>query len=131
MSVLADRLAVAILADGPTSASRLARRVGVRKETVVRELRSSPKFEQLGRGSRTTWRLAQGTGWEPLGTGSERSGRLRPTPNAQERLEALERRVAAIEWRLAETRTRGPAFTDTRDVREFVHELAGEEFSTA
>lgn len=58
---LADRLAFAIVAHGPRAGSRLARDVVARKDDVLRELRVNARFEQVGRGRATTWRLA----WEP------------------------------------------------------------------
>jgi hypothetical protein len=41
---LADRLALAILTDGPAPGSMLALRAGVRKQAALRELRTNPRF---------------------------------------------------------------------------------------
>jgi hypothetical protein len=87
---LADLLALAIVEHGPASGSELARCVHVWKATVLAELRASPRFELLGRGRGSRWRLAAesrpqgGLGTErnriaararPLG----RAGRFRPS----------------------------------------------------
>ena len=99
---LADRLALAILEHGPTCGSRLAVVVGARKDDVLRELRTNPRFENLGRNRGSRWRLAAGNRydppWEPLGTVPSGESELDVT----ERLAAVERRLAEVETRLAE-----------------------------
>jgi hypothetical protein len=53
---LGDDLACAMVEHGPGSGSALARRVGVRKTTVVlRTLNVDPRFERIGRGAWTRW----------------------------------------------------------------------------
>jgi hypothetical protein len=106
---LADRLALALVEHGPESGSRLARHVHVRKRDVLAELRTSPRFVQVGRGRNATWRPE---GWDPRGTGQEpQRTRSEPRPGKaagageRERLEALERRVARLERQLAATGT--------------------------
>jgi hypothetical protein len=100
-AVLVDRLMLAILEHGPTSGSRLARIVHVRKRDVLAELRTSPRFALEGRGPTATWRPAawepRGTGQEPRGTGSEPRRGVTVGSGDRERLEALERRVARLE----------------------------------
>jgi hypothetical protein len=99
---LADVLALAIMTHGPSPGSKLARCVGARKQAVLDELRANPLFEQIGRGRGSRWRLAGNRidpTWEPLGT--EVGGG--PGQDAPDRLDALERRVAALERQRAET----------------------------
>jgi hypothetical protein len=100
--LLADMLALAIVTHGPTSGSALARRVGVRKDVALRELRTNRGFACIGRGRSSRWRLArepQTGAWEPLGTELGEGLGL----DALDRLDALERRVAALERQLVET----------------------------
>jgi hypothetical protein len=98
--VLADELALAIVADGPRSGSSLSIAIGARKGTVLDELKSNPRFECLGRGRGARWRLAGNRNdprGEPMGTDSV--GRLAEDAIA-DRLARVERRPAAIEHRL-------------------------------
>ena len=89
---LADPIALALVERGPSSGSDLALALGVRKETVLRELRASSRFERVGSGRSSAWRLA-GTEREPLhGVGS--------LDRDQSVAAALERRLAAVEARL-------------------------------
>lgn len=105
-ATLADRLALAIVEHGPSAGSTLAARIGVRKATVLRELRTNPRFEQLGRGRGSSWRLAgnrMDPAWEPLGTDSSgRAGSAQIGPNVLARLDAIEARLAALEQRAVE-----------------------------
>jgi hypothetical protein len=105
--LLAGRLALAILEHGPLSGSALSIRVAARKDAVLRELRSNPMFECLGRARGSRWSLAgnrvdpsrepQGTDPVPQGTdpGAE------STEDLGRRLLALERRIDEFERRLA------------------------------
>jgi hypothetical protein len=106
-SLLADRIALAIVERGPSPGSTLATVVAARKATVLRELRTNPRFEQLGYGRGSRWRLAGNRydpGREPLG----------PNPNevpgevVADRLAAVERRLAELEQRFAETEALAP-----------------------
>lgn len=101
----ADLLALAILEHGPASGSELARRVKVRKRTVLDELRTSPRFERIGSGPGSRWRLASQRSalapWEPMGTGSYAQDEESVGQNGSDRLAALERRVAELERSLA------------------------------
>jgi hypothetical protein len=69
---LGDRLALAILADGPTSGAQLARRVKARKGDVLHELRSRPRFERRGRGRASRWSFSA---WDRRGTDFPGRGR--------------------------------------------------------
>ena len=92
---LADRLALALVEQGPRSGSDLALALGVRKQTVLHELRTADRFERVGRGRSSAWRLV-GTGREPLyGDGS-----LDRDEGVAVALAALERRLAVVEARL-------------------------------
>jgi hypothetical protein len=79
---LADLLELAIVTHGPSSGSALAAKVVARKAAVLEELRTNPRFECLGRGRGSRWRLAVGNRIdeieEPLGTdsGVDRPDRL-------------------------------------------------------
>jgi hypothetical protein len=99
-STRADRLARAILEEGPASGAHLAVAVGARKATVLCELRlATARFERVGRGRASLWRLA-GTGSEPLhGHGSPVADHGE-VGAVLERLAALERRLAVVEQRL-------------------------------
>lgn len=88
----ADRLALAIVERGPSSGSDLALVLGVRKETVLRVLRTSSRFERVGSGKSSAWRLA-GTEREPLP--GDRSADCDQGVAAA--LAALERRLAGVE----------------------------------
>lgn len=93
---LADRLALAILEHGPDSGSTLARRVAARKAAVIAELETNPRFERLGRGRGSRWRLVGSRiegAWEPMGT--EKS--VEPDESLAGRLYELERRLEALE----------------------------------
>jgi hypothetical protein len=102
---LADLLALAILDHGPSPGSRLALKVQARKAAVLAELRRNPRFEQIGRGRGSRWRLALGA-WEPLGTDPRAEAREDVRPDVDERLADLECRVAELERRVAEVPTR-------------------------
>ena len=102
-AVLADRLALAIVEHGPASGSDLAIRVAARKTTVLRELQEDARFECLGSGRGSRWRLAGNRidpRREPMGTEAS-DGR---GETLAEQLLALEARVAELERVLAETR---------------------------
>jgi hypothetical protein len=90
---LADRLALE-LERGPAPGSRLALILGVRKQVVLRELREARRFEMIGRGSTSSWRLV-GTGWEPTG----RVARPEPDPGVtlelRETLDAILARLTS------------------------------------
>ena len=112
-ATLADRLALAIVGHGPSAGATLAVRIGVRKATVLRALRTNPRFEQVGRGRGSRWRLAgnrEDPYWEPLGTdssgreGIDSSGREGSGigPSVLVRLDAIEARLAALEQRAVE-----------------------------
>ena len=91
---LAARLATAILEHGPASGTDLAVTVGVRKATVLNELRNATRFKCVGRGPASVWRLA-GTGSEPIhGDGSTQADQASP-PAVLERFAALERRLVS------------------------------------
>jgi hypothetical protein len=93
---LGDLLALAILEHGPDSGSALARTVNTRKQAVLDELRTSSRFEQLGRGRGSRWRLAA-MPWEPMGTqDGERQGIDDPLA-LKDRLGTLEHRIAELE----------------------------------
>lgn len=110
-STLADELAAAIVAGGPAPGSQLAGVVGARKATVLRALREARRFERVGRGPSSAWRLA-GTGWEPI-HGDESVDRDRYVARAVlDAFATIEARLAAIERRLAELE---PARATTRD----------------
>jgi hypothetical protein len=83
--------------------TKLAVGLAVRKTTVLRELRGNPRFEQLGHGRGSSWRLAGNRyepPWEPQGpnhgdgSGKDIADRLAAV---DERLTAVERRLASIE----------------------------------
>lgn len=98
---LADRLALALIEHGPTSAARLALAVAARKADVLRELRASARFERAGAGRASRWRLAPPTNaWEPKGTGWEPKGIDYPTGVGVSLAEDFGVRLAAIERRL-------------------------------
>lgn len=68
---LADLLADVLERTGPSAGSALARRVKVRKSSVLHELNENPRFERLGSSRGSRWLLArepQRRPWEPLGT---------------------------------------------------------------
>ncbi len=96
-TLLADRLALAIVEHGPSSGTDLALWVAARKQTVLETLRADRRFESLGLGRGSRWRLAAGNryypAWEPLGTDpGDGAGETLPA-----RVAALERRVAELE----------------------------------
>jgi hypothetical protein len=64
-SKLNDALVLAIATEGPASGTKLALRVGVRKSAALAALNSSERFERVGGGHTTVWRLT-GTGREPI-----------------------------------------------------------------
>jgi hypothetical protein len=119
---LADAIAAVLEQGGPTSANAIALNVRARRKVLLEVLRDAPRFERLGRGRRTVWRLA-GTGREPL------HGVARPAPDqdvtlvlldalraVQARLDelaAIPSRLDAIERRLAEVE-RARSSTDDR-----------------
>ena len=95
---LGDLLALAILEHGPDPASKLALRVKARGASVALELRTNPRFERVGNGRGTRWRLSQGS-WEDLG----REDRANPgRDDLAESLDALTRRVAELERHIVE-----------------------------
>src|SRR5262245_3153986 len=98
-SMLADVLALVLLECGPTSASELAPIVGARKERVLRELRTAPRFRRIGRGRASAWELA-GTGREPHHGDGTAEGDLDVIAVVLDRLAALDARLAAVETRL-------------------------------
>jgi hypothetical protein len=101
--LLADRLALALLEHGPTSASRLALAVRARKADVLRELRAGPHFDHVGAGRGSRWRLVLTQGsWEPQGTIPSADVVSPHSPALSERLGALEHRLSAVELRLAD-----------------------------
>jgi hypothetical protein len=129
-AVLADRLMLAMVEHGPTSGSRLARLVHVRKCDALAELRTNSRFAKVGRGRGSRWRPA---GWHPRGTGQEPQGReARPDRGKtagvgdRERLEALERRVAELEG-LAGTEARANGDGVLIPGQTTVYEMLGEE----
>lgn len=97
---LGDWLALALIEHGPSSGSVLSSLVGARKGTVLRELRSNPRFERVGGGRTTTWRLVSHA-WEPQGTDCGRRAGIDDLAGIAQRQGALERRVAALERLLA------------------------------
>jgi hypothetical protein len=98
---LAERCAAMLAERGAMSGTELAGLVGARKAVVLDVLRSAPRFERVGRGPSSAWRLT-GTGWEPMhGDGSV--GRDHDVALAVlDRLGALERELAEVKQRLAE-----------------------------
>ena len=104
---LADLLA--IVTHGPSPGSRLALKVQARKAAVLAELRRNPRFERIGRGRGSCWRLASGNRieptWEPLGTDPSVGVRQTLASAVDERLDDLERRVAELERQVAEVPT--------------------------
>jgi hypothetical protein len=106
--LLADMLALAIVAHGPSSGSDLSAKVRVRKQTVLRELRTNPRFESVGRGRGSKWRLAGNREWppvEPVGTDPTMGVGVDVLSELRDHLERLEHRVAAVEHRLDERAT--------------------------
>ena len=98
---LGDLLALAILEHGPDSGSTLARMVHARKQAVLDELRSNPRFERLGRGRGSRWRLAARP-WEPMGTEDRARPGLHDPLALSGRLDALERRLVELEGHVVE-----------------------------
>lgn len=102
---LADLLAHELL-DEPSSGIALAGRVGVRKATVLAELRTNPRFQRCGSGSLVLWSLAAASHREPNGNRVGTAARARAgqalLPALVSRLETVEARLAALEARLAE-----------------------------
>lgn len=97
---LADRLALALIEHGPTSATHLAPAVKARKADVLRELRASARFERRGNGRGTRWRLSPlGTEWDPKGTDNPPGLGIPHAEGFAVRLAALERRLDALERR--------------------------------
>jgi hypothetical protein len=104
---LADRIALAIVEHGPMSCERLARVVEVRTADVRLALRDGQGFERVGAGRGSRWRLSLATHRDGVRDGlgrilSEGVG-LDDVPDAGRRLRALERRVAELERRFADT----------------------------
>ncbi len=90
---LGDLLALSVLEHGPDSGTALARVVHARKQAVLEELRTNPRFERLGRGRGSRWGLAA-RAWEPMGT----EDRTHPgIDGLRARIDALELRVAELE----------------------------------
>lgn len=101
---LADRIALAIIEHGPTSGSRLAAAVAVRKADVMRELRTNPRFDHVGRGRGSKWRYVgnrESPPWEPMGPNPGEGLGVDTGSALGDRLAALERRVAALERQAA------------------------------
>jgi hypothetical protein len=98
-------IALAIVTDGPTAGSTLALRVHAQKAAVLAELRGNPRFEQIGQGRGSRWRIAarepQRAPWEPLGTDSSVEARETLGTTVVDRLDDLEQRVAELERRVA------------------------------
>jgi len=63
---LADRVALAIVEHGPTSCELLARLVEARTSDVRAALRADPRFERVGTGRGSRWRLSL-PAWDGLG----------------------------------------------------------------
>jgi hypothetical protein len=107
----ADRLALAIAEHGPASGSRLAVILGVRKQVVLRELWDARRFERVGRGSTSSWRLV-GTDREP----TDRVARVDPDPEVtrdlREMLDAILARLTRLEQRLDRLDPAPPANVD-------------------
>ena len=100
---LADRIALAILEHGPSPGSDLALRVQARKATVLAELRSNRMFEQFGHRRGSRWRLA-GNRYEPAQEPLGPNHGDHPTSDLADRMDALERRLDAIERQIVEAR---------------------------
>ena len=97
---LGDLLALAILEHGPDSGSALARMVHARKQAVLDELRGNRRFERLGRGRGSRWRLAARP-WEPMGTEDRAHAGIDDPPALVERLGVIERRLVELERHIA------------------------------
>jgi hypothetical protein len=101
-SLLADRLALAIVEHGPLPCERLARTVKSRTCDVRDPLRRDPRFEHRGAGRGSRWRL----GLEPPERPWDGLGRIlspeRRSP-VEARLDELDLRVAELERRFADT----------------------------
>ena len=105
MELLADRIALALLEHGALPCERLARTVNGRIAEVRRLLRDDPRFERVGTGRWSRWQLAAAVPDTPGGIrdglGRIESAGSMPTDGLTntERLEAIERRLDALERR--------------------------------
>jgi hypothetical protein len=98
---LGDKLAATLAEHGPTSGSSLARQLRVRKGDTLLALHADRRFELIGRGSSSVWRLADshqygnrlGTSLEPLYGHANVDG----TNELLDRVTALEKRLEALE----------------------------------
>lgn len=96
---LADRLALAVLEHGPLPCERLARLVEVRTAAVRQVLDADPRFEHVGAGRGSRWRLSlpPANAWDGLGRILSPGSMSDDGLDLAERLRALERRVAQLE----------------------------------
>jgi hypothetical protein len=100
---LTDRIALALLEHGPTSCEQLARIVEARTSDVRRALRDDPRFEHVGAGRGSRWRLALEPSeavWDGLGRILSEGSRSTDGSAVEARLGELERRLDALERRL-------------------------------
>lgn len=102
-SMLADRVALAIVEHGPLACERLARIVGRRTSDVRDALRRDSRFERAGGGRGSRWQLALDAPVETRdGLGRILSAGVRVTDEStvEARLEVIERRLDVLEKQL-------------------------------